>query len=107
MGAFISVGYANGYVAIPPGHPLHGKHYDEANNVIYIHGGLTFSEPRTRLHNKSFNKDVECIDFDNLNEIPSDYWIFGFDTMHYGDGNKNREWCINETKDLLKQLQEL
>ena len=37
----IGVGYANGYVAVPPEHPLHGKHYDEANNVIDIHGGLT------------------------------------------------------------------
>jgi len=33
--------------------------------------------------------------------------VFGFDTMHYGDGNKDRDWCIRETKDLLKQLQEL
>ena len=30
------------------------------------------------------------------------------DIMHYDDGpHLDREWCINETKDLLKQLQEL
>lgn len=44
-GLNIGVGYANGYVAVPTGHPLHGKHYDEADEVIDIHGGLTFSEP--------------------------------------------------------------
>lgn len=43
-GCNIGVGYANGYVAVPPEHPLHGKYYNEANEVIDIHGGLTFSD---------------------------------------------------------------
>ena len=104
----IGVGYANGYVAVPPGHPLHGKHYDEANNVINIHGGLTFGEPIEEIKADGWRNDTECIDFDNFDEIPKDYWVFGFDTMHYDDGpHLDRDWCINETKDLLKQLNEL
>jgi hypothetical protein len=104
----IGVGYANGYVAVPPGHPLHGKHYDEANNVIDIHGGLTFGEPIEEIKADGWRNDTECIGFDNFDEIPKDYWVFGFDTMHYDDGpHLDRDWCINETKDLLKQLNEL
>ena len=57
---------------------------------------------------EGWRNDTECIDFDNFDEIPKDYWVFGFDTMHYDDGpHLDRDWCINETKDLLKQLQEL
>lgn len=91
-----------------PEHPLHGKHYDEANNVIDIHGGLAFGEPIEEIKADGWRNDTECIDFDNFDEIPKDYWVFGFDTMHFDDGpHLDREWCIKETKDLLKQLQEL
>lgn len=101
----IGVGYANGYVAVPPEHPLHGKHYDEANNVIDIHGGLTFGEPIDEIKADGWRNDTECIDFDNFDEIPKDYWVFGFDTMHFDDGpHLDREWCINETKNLMEQL---
>ena len=75
---------------------------------IDIHGGLTFSESMADLNEEAFAADIECIGFDNFDEIPKDYWVFGFDTMHYSDGpHLDRDWCINETKDLLKQLQEL
>src|SRR5258708_1427255 len=30
-----------GYVAVEPGHPLHGHGYDDAN--VEVHGGLTFA----------------------------------------------------------------
>ena len=33
-------GWGNGYVLIPQGHPLHGKHYDEID--VDVHCGLTF-----------------------------------------------------------------
>lgn len=103
-----SIGYANGYVAIPPEHRLHGLDYDKADLFISIHGGLTFAEPLTDLDPDTFSNDIECINFERFDEIPADYWVFGFDTMHYDDGpHLDREWCINETKDLLKQLQEL
>ena len=102
-----SIGYANGYVAIPPEHRLHGLDYDKACEYISIHGGLTFADSLTDLNPDTFSDDIECINFERFDEIPADYWVFGFDTMHNGDSDKDREWCINETKDLLKQLQEL
>ena len=101
------IGYANGYVAIPPEHRLHGLDYDKAGLFVSIHGGLTFGEPITDLDPDTFSNDIECINFGRFDEIPKDYWVFGFDTIHYGDGDKDREWCINETYDLLKQLQGL
>lgn len=107
-GLTCGTGYANGYVAVPPGHPLHGKHYDEANEVIDIHGGLTFSDSAEVIKTDGWGDETECIGFTNLDEIPKDYWIFGFDTLHFGDGpHLDRQWCINETNDLLKQLLEI
>ena len=102
-----SIGYANGYVAIPPEHRLHGLDYDKAGLFVSIHGGLAFGEPITDLDPNPFSNDIECINFGRFDEIPKDYWVFGFDTIHYEDINRDREWCINETYDLLKQLQEL
>jgi hypothetical protein len=32
-----------GYVAVPPGHPLHSRDYDDVN--IAVHGGLTYGGP--------------------------------------------------------------
>lgn len=60
-----------GYVAVPPGHPLHGKHYDAVEapeSSPGVHGGLTYSGDRA----------------------PSDPdagpdWWFGFDCAHHGD----------------------
>jgi hypothetical protein len=64
-----------GYVGVPKEHPLHGKDYDGAYDVIYtgeegVHGGLTFAGPcadasrdkwekmRTRLH--AFSTQAEA-----------------------------------------------
>lgn len=66
-------GWGNGYVAIPKDHPLYGKHYDdEAASHIEAHGGLTFSD---------FAKNMNGVP----EEIQGDYWVFGFDTAHFGD----------------------
>ena len=56
-------GLANGYVAIPKGHPWYGMQYNDI--PCDIHGGLTFSR--------------SCNIFD------SEYWMIGFDTAHLGD----------------------
>jgi hypothetical protein len=56
-------GWGNGYVAVPLEHPWYGLDCDEID--VDIHGGLTFSE-----------------EIDN-------YWVFGFDTNHYGDNLLN------------------
>jgi len=55
-------GHRCGYVQIPAGHPWHGEHYDNLNNIA-VHGGVTFSGPR-------------------MNE---DGWWIGFDCAHSGD----------------------
>jgi len=59
------MGYANGYVGVPPGHTWFGKHYD--NLDVEAHGGLTYSEdhcPRRE---------------------PDGLWWVGFDVCHFND----------------------
>lgn len=105
-GSMFGCGYANGYVAVPPSFRYHGKGYDDVEGVD-IHGGLTFAESAQKVKER-WGEDVECIGFESLAEIPDNYWVFGFDTMHYDDGpHHDREWCINETKSLMKQLMDL
>ena len=101
-------GYANGYVAVPSSHPLYGADYNRANKLIDIHGGLTFSNALKDIFIGEWGTGIECIDFDNFNEIPKDYWIFGFDTLHFQDGpHLDREWCIKETNNLKEQLENI
>lgn len=59
-----------GYVAVPPGHRVHGKHYDEVN--VYVHGGLTYANHC----NGRICHDVEGED---------NVWWLGFDCAHYCD----------------------
>lgn len=56
-------GWLCGYVALPKGHPLHGKGYDEIDDKIndVAHFGLTYSE------------------------LEGDDWVIGFDCNHAGD----------------------
>ena len=101
---YCDCGYANGYVAIPPGHPMHGKHYDDVD--VDVHWGLTFCTDKKCIKDWT---DIEFINFSSFDEIPDDYWVFGFDTMHHGDNKDtcNSKWCIEETKRLMKQLEDL
>ena len=100
--SFLKHGSHNGYVAVPPTNRYHGKHYDED---VDVHGGLTFSEPV--VGNGRLNPILEDAEYitDNT-EIGDDWWIFGFDTMHYGDNPEiwDREAVIEETKRLMEQL---
>ncbi len=59
-----SAGYANGYVAIPPEHPLFGKHYDYLE--VDVHGGLTFSSPSSDIFEYFDTRAIELLD----EEIP-------------------------------------
>ena len=103
-----NVGYANGYVAVPPEHPLHGRDYNFANDYVEVHGGLTFGAMMEEIKADGWRDDTEGINIDKFDDIPQDYWVFGFDTMHYDDGPfHNREWCINETKGLMEQLENI
>lgn len=98
-------GYANGYVAIPPSHPMHGKKHGDVS--IDVHGGLTFSKPMDYV--KYVFKDTECLGFDSLDEIPNDYWVFGFDTMHLYDNyrDEDRDYCVWETEKMVDQFKDL
>lgn len=60
-------GFRCGYVRVPPTHPLHGKHYDEADASLNVHGGLTFVQEESCAHEDGIG------------------WWFGFDCAHAGD----------------------
>ena len=62
-----TMGYRYGYVKVEPGHPWHGKNYNDIEATV--HGGLTFAEP-----------DLEC-----GNGGEDNGWWVGFDCAHYGD----------------------
>ncbi len=67
-----SMGGLCGYLAVPPGHPWHGKDYQDIG--AYCHGGLTYSG--------------ECRG--NICHVPQpgepdDVWWVGFDCVHSMD----------------------
>lgn len=61
-----------GYAAVPPGHPLHGKGYDNVD--VDVHGGLTYSE---------FCRGEIC--HVSAPGEPDNVFWFGFDCHHGGD----------------------
>ena len=74
------MGWGNGYCALPPEHPCYGMDY----GVIYdsypdYHwpSELTFSN---KLHEGFHEAFKEATELDG-----GDYWVVGFDTMHYMD----------------------
>ena len=56
-----TLGSLNGYVAVPKGHRVWGKGYDDVD--VEVHGGLTYAD-----------EDKETGE-----------WVFGFDCSHAGD----------------------
>lgn len=68
------------------------------------------SEAKRKINSKYVGKrnpildDVEFIT-DNT-EIGDDWWIFGFDTFHYGDNEYDwdKQAVVQETRYLMKQL---
>lgn len=63
-------GHLCGYVAVPPGHPLHGLDYYTAHDReerIEAHGGLTYADDH------------------HPQEKPDGSWWFGFDCAHSTD----------------------
>lgn len=91
----IKRGWGNGYVAVHPSHVLYKKDYDrvfylleDTEYQISVHGGLTYS------------------DFGDGDNAPKEWWVFGFDTSHFGDSIENwsKEAVEAETKKLFCQL---
>lgn len=68
----MDLGHRCGYVGVPIGHKFYGKNYTDIDNDIDCHGGLTFS---SNYENDSYPLDE-----------PNDYWWFGWDYAHCGDG---------------------
>ena len=95
-------GYANGYVAVPKDHPYYGRDYDSID--VDVHGGLTYSCPGEALTINTTG--IELIE-GNISNL-KDYYVFGFDTCHYGDNlmNWSKEAVIAETLKLKRQLEE-
>ena len=92
----IETGWGCGYVIIPPGHPMHGVHYNDI--PVSCHGGLTFSDSASEL------------DWPEITEEDADGWVVGFDTAHIGD--TLTKWTdeasvIREAEKLREQLMEL
>lgn len=91
-------GWGNGYVCIPFYNPYFGVDYNIINNLVEVHGGLTFGELGNDLeHWKEMPKECK-----NKN-----WYVIGFDTCHYGDNmyNASKEYVLAETKRLLEQLE--
>lgn len=96
----MDVGWGNGYVAIPEGHPCFGMDYDaiyEKYSHIEAHGGLTWSALQ---------------DEKGLTLAPDEVkgmWVVGFDTAHYGDTLERwPELMVRlEAERLKRQLEEI
>lgn len=110
-------GTHNGYVAVPPENKYHGKNFNDMED-FKVHGGITFSEPAIypnvmngRKINEKYvgkrNAILEKAEFitDNT-EIGDDWWIFGFDTAHWGDNKYDwdRQAVIEQTLSMMEQL---
>jgi hypothetical protein len=64
-----------GYVAVPPGHPWHGRGFDWKNGVdADVHGGITYA-----------NACQGSICHVAKPGEPDDVWWLGFDCNHLGD----------------------
>lgn len=102
-------GFANGYVAIPPEHPLYRLHYFfEPLCDIRVHGGLTYSGFMADCVDFTVSNDLQKVHFIHKPAVPlDDYWVVGFDTVHAGDSLNTwpKERVIAETENLRKLLE--
>lgn len=71
-----------GYVAVPPGHRLHGVAHDHAPEMTHYaaHRGLTFAGP-CMTHDRPKREQVCHVPAPGE---PDDVWWFGFDCGHGG-----------------------
>lgn len=76
-----------GYAVIPEDHPFYGAYYDDLEDDIDVHGGLTFSG-----------------ELDGI-----DGYLLGFDCNHYRDNPavQDEEYTLSECKRLVDQLIEI
>lgn len=107
----INRGFRCGYVLINENNSLYGKHYNDEAQCLSAHGGITFSDKLT----EGYPIDIN-----------GNFWVFGFDCIHGGDGIdetilaekptyvtmsfygtvRTLDYCITECEDLSRQLKE-
>ena len=89
-------GFGNGYVVLPPSHPMFGKDYDGI--PVEVHGGLTYAKDVTNFNTANLPEGVE---------LPKEGWVVGFDAAHYQDNAENwpKSRVEEETARLAAQLE--
>lgn len=93
----MDIGWGNGYVLLPIGHPWHGVHYDKID--VDVHYGLTFS---------GLVGTFEVERFEAITDADLGKWMIGFDTAHYRDSLERwpKEAVQAEADRLLQQIQD-
>ena len=99
------MGHRCGYVGVPEGHPMYGKHYDEVD--VDVHGGLTYSNDEDGLW--TFGYDCGHWDDAKDPELMSDEYKKVFrDFPRLIEGTiKTLDFCVTECEALAKQLEEM
>jgi hypothetical protein len=87
-------GWGSGYVFLSPEHPYHGIYYDDLNNYIEVHGGLTFSDII----------DTEMCEYWEISTKYIGWWCVGFDTTHFTITDWPKEEVERETEYLAQQF---
>jgi len=102
----------NGYVSVPNTSSLYGKSYDKVDRAMLdepwfnVHGWLTYGEhlsKATPLIKEAYLRS------NPEHHLDDDVWIFGYDTIHYGDDQTERDLqhCLDHTKDLRDYMEYL
>lgn len=87
-----------GYVGIPPSHPYYGKHYDNDEVALDVHGGLTFSDTFFEGSTTWF-LGFDCGHWNDLVPAMAGYVAFSSQAIY-----RTKSWTIEETKRLAEQL---
>ena len=87
------------YVAVPPGHPWHGKNYDEIEVGGYVHGGLTFSDKADKFNGEHGDE------FERLKTMNA--WLVGVDWNHHCDTDMNTHERRYSYKHVLEDARNL
>lgn len=77
-----NMGHTMGYALVPDDHPWYGLGYDGIDEMISVHGGVTFAGPL---------------------DGSEGHWL-GFDSAHAGDGSWTTEQTLAEAKHLADQI---
>lgn len=91
-----------GYVGVQPGHPWHGKQYDELGEWPEVHGGLTYSD--FCMEGAEDGPGVCHIPEPGR---PANVWWLGFDCGHFMDFMPGMEEFKGETLKSLEDVETL